>query len=469
MNGTYGNLLLIALVICSISCNQNSKEKNKNEFLAASKKIDALITPISYSNNFSGNVLVNARDTTVISKAYGFFDREEQIRNTVDTKFLLGSISAVFTSVAIMQLVEKKKISLEDNIGKFLPDIPNGEKISIHHLLTERSGLPRVVSVADGSYGRIIQNAHTLDQLVEYIRQLEPLAEPGAKYRHSGTSFILLAKIIEEESGRSFGEYLQNNIFKPLGMTATGHFGPEMAYEDISNLAIGYEQEGVTELKVAEKIHWSTKAGHASIYSTADDLNKFAQAMIYKKLLSADSWAAITSSYYDTSLGYGISSNRLDGRLRYYRSGSTPGFSSYLLVYPEEKVTIIMLSNIKIHIPYFNSPKVAAIVFGEEYEQLNLVSPSAVEQEWALKLEGKYQFDENFYNPNGSVTISYKNGMLLSDDAPLLPAVDDKDSIVKFINRQYWSRLEFATDSTGDYTTLKFDNYLGTKIPARLE
>ncbi|NAS12882.1 serine hydrolase domain-containing protein [Poritiphilus flavus] len=453
-------LTSILFIIANVSYSQDPKNDRDFELF---EKIDRLITPISKSNNFSGNVLVKSGKSTVVSKSYGYFDRENKVQNTSDTKFLIGSISAMFTSVAIMQLVENQKINLDDKVAKFLTDIPNGEKITIHHLLTERSGLPRVVSNADGSYARLTQTPHTLDQLVEYIGKLEPIAEPGMKYRHSGSSFILLAKIIEMQSGNSYGEYLQSNIFNPLEMTNTGHYGFKVDYQDIPNLANGYEPEGVDGLKIAEKIHWSTKIGHASIYSTVNDLYKFGQAIIHNRLLSVDSWKTITSSYYDTSLGYGISANRRDGRLRYYRSGSTPGFSSYFLVYPEEDLSIIMLSNIKIHIPYFNVPKIAAIVFGEQYEQLNLVNPTAVGYDLAQKLKGVYQFDENFYNPNGTVSISYENDMLLSDGAPLIPAVQEDGKIAKFINRQFWSRLEFVRDSIGNFSKLKFDKFVGVK------
>ena len=152
--------------------------------------------------------------------------------------------------------------------------------------------------------------------------------------------------------------------------------------------------------------------------------------------------------------------------MRYYRSGGSPGFSSYFAVYPDEDLTVIMLSNIQIFVPYFNVPKIASIVFGEPYEQLNLVSPTSVTNDLAQKLVGTYQFDENFYTPNGTVAISYEEGMLLSDGASMIPAVDAEGQIIKFINRQYWSRLEFLPDSEGNFSKLKFDGYMGTKKDA---
>lgn len=463
MNPFLGKAMVLFIVLCSTSCRQGSENAKFPRTPDFAAQIDTLIRPIANSNNFSGIVFVKKNDSTILSKPYGYSDRESQTKTTVKSKFLIGSISAMFTAVAIMQLVEEGKLSVDDPLNKFIPKIANSEKITIHHLLTERSGLPRVVSQADGSYAKLTKTAHTLDELVDLIKRLEPIAEPGMKYRHSGSSYILLAKVIELLSGESFGEYLEHQIFAPLGMTNTGHYGYDKVYDDIQDLAIGYEQEGVTELKRAQRIHWSTKIGHASIYSTAHDLNKFAEAIMHKKLLTNDSWTKMTASYYGSTLGYGISSNREDDRLRHYRSGSSPGFSCYFAVYPEEGLTVIMLSNIKIHIPYFNVPKIAAIVFGEDYEQLNLVSPTEVNYDLAREMLGTFQFDENFYNPNGTVTITYDHGMLLSDGAPLIPVVEQEGQIIKFINRQFWSRLEFVPDSLGNYSKLKFDEFIGER------
>ena len=462
--------IILRTVVClmllfNTSCRVGSENDKPEKKVDLSAQIDALIRPLADSNNFSGAVLVKKNDSAILSATYGYANWERNTKNTLNSKFFIGSISAVFTAAAIMQLVDEGKLSVDDKLKKFIPKIPNSDKITIHHLLTERSGLPRVVSQKDGSYAQLINTPHTLDELVGLIESLQPISEPGMKYRHSGSSFILLAQVIEIVSGESFGDYLEHKIFDPLEMKDTGHYGVEAVYGDIQDLALGYEQERVTELKKAQRIHWSTKIGHASIYSTAEDLNKFAQAWMNKKLLSEASWAKMASSYYETSLGYGISNNSQGGRLRYYRSGSSPGFSSYFLMYPNENLVVIMLSNIKIHVPYFNAPKIAAIVFGEPYEQLNLVSPTRIEQDKVQPMLGTFQFDENFYNPNGSVTITYENDMLLSDGAPLIPVVNEEGKIIKYVNRQFWSRLEFVPDSLGTYSILKFDEFMGRRKP----
>ncbi|WP_422081177.1 serine hydrolase domain-containing protein [Ulvibacterium sp.] len=453
--------IISVLGIMAYGQDTRSTTKHSNDDLA--HKIDVLIRPLANYNNFSGTVLVKKNGDIILSKSYGYADRENQIKNTKASQFFIGSVSAMFTATAILQLVDAGKISVDDKLTKFMPGFPNGDKITLHQLLTERSGLPRFVSQADGTYDKLIESAHTLDALVDYIKISEPIAEPGEKYRHSGSSFILLAKVIEIVSGESFGAYLRDHIFMLLGMTHTGHYAYTMKYGDVPDLALGYEQQGVTELERARLIHWSSKIGHASIYSNAGDLEKFAQAMMHKTLLSADSWKKMTSSYYGTSLGYGISNKPQGDYTRYYRSGGSPGFSSYFAVYPEEGLTVIMLSNIHIHVPYFNVPKIASIVFGEPYEQLNLVSPTYVKYDLAQKMLGTFQFDENFYNPNGTVTISYTDGMLLSDGAPMIPVLGEDGQIVKFINRQFWSRLEFVPDSTGHFAKLKFDGFTGTK------
>ena len=462
MKKTFLLFLTLAFFHCVILYSQGSDIEKQNTTQDIAKKIDSLIGPLANSSNYSGKVLVQRGAELLFSKSYGFFDIEKQIKHSAQSKFLIGSVSAIFTSAAIMKLVDEGKLSVEDKLSKFLAGFPYGDKVSIHHLLTERSGLPRY-GTGRGHYKQLIQSPHTLEELVGFIKELQLQAEPGNRHIHSGSSFILLARIIEVVSGKGFGEFLKEEIFDPLGMKNTGHYSDKIQHGDIANLSIGYEQAGVTALNRAELIHWSSKIGHASIYSTTEDLHKFANAILNKQLLSAKSWQKMLSPYFGISLGYGISTVDQGSRRLHSRSGGSPGFSSFFAVYPDDDLVIIMLSNIKIHVPYFTVPNIAAIVFNEPYEKLNLKNPPHLDATFAQQFLGEYQFDEHFYNPNGTVTISYKDGLLWSDGAPMLPVLDDQGNIIKFINRRFWSRLEFKSDHTGNISELKFDDYTGTK------
>ena len=457
-------LLILSIFFSCSWCIAQSPKINRSSKSDVNDKIEEIINPLVKSNNFSGSVLIQKDGKNIFNKSYGLLNREKGIKNTAQTKFFLASVSAMFTAAATMKLIDKGKLSLDDKVSKFFPTFKNGNKITIHHLLTERTGIPRIGSQGDVNYTTLTESPQTLGQLIGYFKDYELDFEPGTRYQHTRSSYILLARIIEKVSGKSFGEYLKKEIFEPLEMKNTGHFAVDDKYSKIPNLAYGYTQAGVTELTLDQQIHWSSKTGHASIYSTAEDLNKFANALLNKELLSADSWEKVLTSHHGDRVGYGWFISPPDQRKRYHMSGGSPGFSSYIAVYPDDKLTIIMLSNVRIGVPYFTVPKLASVVFNEPYEKLNLITPPDVDRELAEKYTGEFQFGEDFYRSNGVVRITSEGKRLFVDGATLLPIDEGNGKIRKFINRQYWSTLEFVPGKNGEIVELKYDSYKGQKI-----
>ncbi len=123
-----------------------------------------------------------------------------------------------------------------------------------------------------------------------------------------------------------------------------------------------------------------------------------------------------------------------------------------------------MLSNINIHVPYFTVPSFASIIFNEPYKKLNLITPPDVDKKLVEKFLGSFQFGEDFYRRNGTVKITSKGTRLFSDGAPLIPIDEGTGKIRKFINRRYWSTLEFVNGDDGKVIELKFDSFSGKKI-----
>ncbi len=381
-------LILFLFIYSSFCIAQPTSKVEKSSENEINKKIEEIIDPLVKSNNFSGSVLIKKDGREIFNRSYGLLNREKKIKNSSQTRFFLASVSAMFTAAAAMKLVDEGKLSLDAKVSKFFPDFKHGDKMTIHHLLTERTGIPRIGSQeSDVNYTTLTESPQTLDDLIGYFKDYPLEFEPGSRYRHSRSSYILLAKIIELVSGKQFGEYLDKEILKPLGMNNTGHFAYKDKYAEIPNLAYGYTQAGVTELELDQQIHWSSKTGHASVYSTAEDLAKFADALLSKKLLSADAWEKLVTSHHGERVGYGWFISPPDARKRYHMSGGSPGFSSYIAVFPDEKLTVIMLSNIRIGVPYFTAPKLASVVFGEPFEKLNLITPPDVDKKLTEKFE----------------------------------------------------------------------------------
>jgi CubicO group peptidase (beta-lactamase class C family) len=448
-------LLFLLVLSWTLSCPAFSQKKTE-----LIMRVDSIMNPLVLTNNYSGTVLVSKNGKTLLSKAYGKMSREYDLNNTPDTKFLLASASMIFTSAAIMKLHEKGKLVLQDPISKYFPDYRHGSKITIHDLLAQRSGIPAIGTGGKINYDSITKFEHTTDKLYSYFKDYELLYEPGAKYNHGRSDYILLASIIEKVSGQSFGQYLQQEIFAPLGMNNSGHFASDK--QIIPNLAKGYAPKGLYEVESAYHLDWSSKTGHGSIYSTTHDLQKFAQAVLENKFLTPESWNKIFTDYGNSEVGYGWFVGKHLNRKRLQMNGRSPGYSSYLGIYPQDKLTVIVLSNNYISLPAEVGKSIGALALNEPFER-SPITNKPVPASYAKKLTGTYKFDQNFYVPNFELVVNYENGNIITNWGGFIPLNKGGNNFKNFIARNYWSSISFIENENGEITQMMFDTHKGTK------
>jgi len=184
-------------------------------------KVDGYISPYLKIGNFSGSILIAKEGRILLSKGYGMANLEHDVPNTPQTIFRLGSVTKQFTSMAIMQLQEKQLLNVDDPIAKYLPTYPNGEEITIHHLLTHTSGVPDFTSFPD--YEKTMMLPSPVEKTIERFKDKPLEFTPGEKFKYSNSGYILLGYIIEKVSGKSYEEFLKENIFQPLNMMNTGY------------------------------------------------------------------------------------------------------------------------------------------------------------------------------------------------------------------------------------------------------
>jgi CubicO group peptidase (beta-lactamase class C family) len=258
------------------------------ELIAAlQQKLDAQ----SAAGAFSGDVFLARDGRPIFEHAYGLANRERNIPNSLVTRFRVASVGKMFTAVAVLQLVEQGKLRLDEHVGTYLPDYPNKDlasKVTVSELLDDTGGTGDIFTRED-PFGRDFQQQRaTLHTVDDYLRQFGNRAlqfTPGARYEYSNNGFILLGAIIECVSGESYYEYVQQHIFKPAGMTATG-FEPEGS--DVPNLSIGYTRYGGTEWRAnTETLTWRGLPCGGG-YSTVGDLLRFADALRSHQLLSVE-------------------------------------------------------------------------------------------------------------------------------------------------------------------------------------
>jgi CubicO group peptidase (beta-lactamase class C family) len=425
-------------------------------------QIDSYVQPYVDGNNFSGSILIARQGKILLNKGYGMADYELSVPNTPQTRFHLASLSKSFTAAAIMILEDQGKLSVQDPLKKFIPDYPNGDRITIHHLLTHHSGIPNVNNFPE--YATKSLSPMSLDEIIRMFKDKPLEFEPGARYRYSNSNYNLLAFIIEKVSGKRYGDFLGQFIFGPLGMKDTGNDDGLDAL--ISGRASGYVPVGASGIQNAPYLNWSAKTGNGSLYSTTEDLYKWDRALYTEKILTKRSLDRIFTDY--DGWGYGWSVRKHFGRPVTVITGRSPGFTSSLERFIADDVCIIVAGNNYSGVSQAMADDLAAIVFGEKYEapqRVTHLSPSAL-----ASYTGKYQFGEDFtYNPGAAVTVEQRGDELVmengADNTFLLPQSD-----TRFLDRLYGGTVTFVRGADGQVTRLTWNfgrDFVAQKLPAR--
>jgi len=448
---------LFALLLTLFACTCALAQGPADEEMAA--KVDAYLTPFVETRNFSGSILIARRGKVLMARSYGMANYELSVPNTPQTKFQIASLSKPFTAAAILQLEAQGKLNLNDPLVRYIPGYPNGEKITIHHLLAHRSGIPNVNSLPE--YEEKSRFPQSLGQIIILFKDRPLDFPPGERYSYSNSNYNLLAYIIQKVSGEDYGEYLRKNIFEPAGMKDSGQ---PRAGELLSNRASGYVPRGMTDLENAPYLDWSIKTGNGSLYSTVEDLYRFDRALYTDKVLNRRSRDKMFSEQSE-GLGYGwFVRKRFDRRVTAY-GGRSPGFSSSMERYVDDDVCIIMAGNLYSSLAQSLTDDLAAIVFGQPYRTLQLL-PQPVAPAVLAAAVGGYQFGPEFFTPNLPVQVAVRDGQLVlksPEDIFLIPQPDGT-----FLDRAYGGTVTFKSDAQGTVTHFTWSfgrEYVAQRLP----
>jgi D-alanyl-D-alanine carboxypeptidase len=285
----------------------------------------------------------------LLERAWGFSDRAAQEPNTVDTRFRLGSMNKIITAVAVLQLVEAGKLSLDTPIVSYLKDYPNREaadKVTLRHLLTHRSGVGEIGfndSPEFKTTAEFIARRDAMKAPADYLRQYADRDlefEPGSRTAYSSLGFMILGRLIEQVSGEDYYTYVQKHIHDVAGMDSTGSL-PETTV--VEGRAVGYTQRDESWVPNDDTLPFrGTPAGGG--YSTVGDLRRFAHALQSGKLLSPRMLAEATKLQSGWQ-GFGFEVLG-EGALRSYgHGGMAPGMNAHFRVFPQSGYVIIVLSN----------------------------------------------------------------------------------------------------------------------------
>ena len=313
------------------------------------RELEAFSKKLADADVFSGTVLLARNGQVVYKGAFGIANKDFNSPNRIDTKFNLGSMNKMFTSVAIAQLVEKGKMSFDDPLSKFIPDFPNADaakKIQIKHLLTHTSGLGGYFSERYDGMSR--ERLRTVDDMMNLARadEKEIRFEPGTRWAYSNTGMLVLGKVIEVVSGQNYFDYVRDNIYKSAGMTNTDSYDLDRVN---TNLAVGYDRRFTdTGIEWGNNVfsHVIRGGPQGGGYSTVEDLLKFDQALRSGKLVSSETLKILTSSKPELNspnYGYGFQVDKEQNVAGH--GGGFTGINSNLDMYLGSGWSAIVMSN----------------------------------------------------------------------------------------------------------------------------
>ena len=368
--GQLGAALAIALVLATVAPQTAWSSEEIPAGLGDDPRIDRideLMMRYEGLGLFSGAVLAAECGEVLYESAFGMANRELGVPNTADTRFRIASISKPFTTVLVLQMVEEGKLSLDDTLEELLPGYSGegADRITVEHLLTHTAGLVGENSVKD--LDDIERHHWTEEELLELVASYALASRPGARYRYANFGYFLLAAILDEVSGRTYAELLEEKICEPAGLTSTR---ADVTTELVDGRAAGYHYYSETGIVNGPFIEMSFVYGYGHLLSTVRDLFLFDSALRSCELLSLENTAYMLEA--DAKREPIGSSGHEVAVFRY--GGSVNGFLSSTHSYTQDDRFVTVLSNVKdsrggtLPSTFDVARNIAAILYDLEYE-----------------------------------------------------------------------------------------------------
>ena len=387
----------ILVILLAVIFGNGHAQKSSSENLIAA--FDQLLINEFKPDEPGAVVLVSKKGQIVYKKAFGIANLEFNIPMQVDNVFWIASIGKQFTAIAILQLMEQGKLSLQDEITKFLPDYPTqGAKITIEHLLTHTSGIHNFSGMRDPEKKLALDC--TPQEVIDFFKNLPMQFSPGTKWEYNNSGYFLLGYIIEKITGIPYPKYIEEKIFKPLGMASTLYASDKKiiknrvgAYTLTNNGFLNTTSRNITNVYSA-----------GAIQSTVDDFFKWQQAILSFQLVKKETLDKAFSRYTlkdgtKVDYGYGWRLGYVYENPSIWHGGLISGFGTMELYLPDQDVFVAVFSNCDCYYPKDIALKLAALAMGKptEYKEL-IVDPS--------KLKGYIGLYENQKGQRRIITLS---------------------------------------------------------------
>lgn len=431
-------------------------------------QVDALLSAQYTADGPGAVALISKGGQPVYRKAFGMANLENNVALTPEHVFEIGSITKQFTAVSILMLAEQGKLSLEDPITKYIETYPtHGYTITIHHLLTHTSGIKSYTSME--RWTKLWRNDMTPLEMIDLFKG-EPMDfAPGTEYLYNNSAYFILGYIIEKASGVSYPDFVEKNIFTPLGMK-NSYYGSKSKI--IKNRALGYQK--ADGYKNAEYLSLTQPYAAGSIMSTVDDLLLWNTAVHANKLVKKETLQKAFTNYKlnngkPINYGYGWGINDINGSATLEHSGGIFGYTTNAIYLPKEDVFVAVFSNCDCNAPGEVSTRMAALAIGKPYTRG--VASVTLEAEYAKSLTGVYEFEDG-----ATRIITAEGGQLYSQRSGGEKFKIVAQSKTNFSFENSFSTLQFLTTKAGATEAVfknRIDMSKGVKtnkpIPSHLE
>lgn len=438
---------VVAAVIIGLVINLPVRASGQSDL---QKQIDAIVAD-AYQPDEPGAAIIAVRNgKTVYRGARGMAEMELGVALDPEMVFRLGSITKQFTAAAIMMLVEEGKLSLDDEITKFLPDYPTNEKsITVEHLLTHTSGIKSYTNIP-GWMQKKVKEQLSVKKLIDGFKDQPMEFDPGKKFNYNNSGYVLLGAIIEEASGQRYSKFIKERIFEPLGMDQSyyGNHG-----RIIPKRVSGYDGRP-SRPRNAAYLSMSQPYAAGSLLSNVDDLAKWNAALFSGKVVSTESLEKMITAYRladgsSAGYGYGLVPSDLRGHTAISHGGGIFGFSTFGICLPDDDVYVAVLSNCTGAAigPGRIGNQIAALVAGEPFP---VFKETRVDQEILQKYAGVYRIDEDTTR-----IVTAKDGRLYTKRKGGTRLEAYPSSETEFFYKSSFTHFEFVLDDDGDVTGMR--------------
>ncbi|HEX2532458.1 MAG TPA: serine hydrolase [Chitinophagaceae bacterium] len=424
--------LFLILLVVSVSAVAQTPHQKLEELAAAYHRLE----------KFNGAVLVAHKGHILLEKGYGYLDAEKGIQHEPGDLFQIGSVTKQFTAALVMQQVEEGRLSLQDRLSKFYPAYPNGDKITLEHLLSHTSGIFNYTNDAKLMQGSVTRPI-TEEAMLATFRDKPLDFEPGAQWNYSNSGYMLLGYILQKVTGKPYEQLMRERILQPLGMQ---HSGFNFAGLSGDRKSKGYFRLSGGKGLAAPVVDSTFSFAAGALYATVGDLYRWERGISTGKVLKPESWKKVFTPVRN-HYGLGWEIDTVYGKTYQAHGGGIHGFTSYLMRFPEEELVVILLDNTSSGNLTPLAKGMAAIVLGKPYEVPEERTAIRLEEAVLQQYTGSYEL-----RPDMVLKVFLQDGKLMTQATNQAAFEIFAESPTRFFVKAFDAQIEFVKDNQGKVT-----------------